>query len=306
MKPTLPLLLAPTLSILLAVPVSTWARKSEAHDAADDPAASERIVALVEAVALQNERAVALAREAESLANRPQAAYALTSLPDDERIADAVARWLESNGLTAADLATARHATARTGGEGLEGMSMEAVVQFFMREGDTLEAELMFQELRDAGRIDDFLAWIQDMAANDPKNPELQVALGVAYLQKLFDLGGASPEVGDLATQADLAFDRALELDPGNWDARFTKAVALSNWPAFLGRQPEAIAQFETLLAQQQLSPPDPQYAQTYLFLGNMYVQTGERAKAIETWRDGLARYPDDAALLEQLRLAGQ
>ena len=128
----------------------------------------------------------------------------------------------------------------------------------------------------------------------------------MAYLQKLFDIGGASPEVGDLATQADLAFDRALELDPQNWDARFTKAVALSNWPAFLGRQPEAIAQFETLLAQQENSPPNPQYAQTYLFLGNMYVQTGERAKAIETWQSGLARYPDDAALLEQLQLAGQ
>jgi tetratricopeptide (TPR) repeat protein len=296
-------ILAASLSLLLAVPVSHWARGRDVAEASSTTAGSDRLEALIEGVAYQNERAAALALEARSLASRPQVVSANAASPDDAAIADAVADWLEQNDLTAADLVVASSASTAT--DELEEMKIETLVQFFLSEGGTLDADLMFEELRDAGRIDEFLAWIEDMAAKDPQDPQLQVALGVAYLQKLFD-AGATPEAGQLATQADQAFDRALELDPNNWDARFTKAVALSNWPAFLGKQPEAISQFETLIAQQELAAPSPGHARTYLYLGNMYVQTGEKAKAIEVWRNGLARYPDDADLREQLRLAGQ
>jgi len=297
-----PLILSAVLSLLLAVPVSRWARGWTEVEAARTPDSSGRIAALVERVEHENERAAALALEAQRLANRPRLAPAADGSPDDDAIADAVASWLERNELTAADLVVAADPSTA---DDLADTSMETLVQFFLKEGGTLDSTLMFEELRDSGRIDEFLAWIQEMAAKDPQDPQLQVALGVAYLQKLFDVG-RTPEAGALAMQADQAFDAALALDPQNWDARFTKAVALSNWPAFLGRQPEAISEFKTLIAQQELAAPNPQHAQTYLYLGNMYVQTGEKQKAIEVWKNGLALYPEDADLLEQLRLAGE
>jgi len=259
-------LLAASLSLLLAVPVSHWARGRDVAEAASATTVSGRLEALIEAVAHQNERAAALALEARSLADRPPVVSANAASPDDAAIADAVADWLERNDLTAVDLVATASVSAEE--DDLDEMKIETLVQFFLSEGGTLDADLMFEELRDSGRIDEFLAWMEGMAEKDPQDPQLQVALGVAYLQKLFD-AGATPEAGQLATQADRAFDRALELDPQNWDARFTKAVALSNWPAFLGKQPEAISQFETLIAQQELAQPNPSHAQTYLYLGD-------------------------------------
>ena len=47
-------------------------------------------------------------------------------------------------------------------------------------------------------------------------------------------------EKGELATAADKVFDKALELDDRQRDARFTKAVTLTFWPDFLGKKPEA------------------------------------------------------------------
>ncbi len=80
-----------------------------------------------------------------------------------------------------------------------------------------------------------------------------------------------------------------------------SKAVSLSNWPAFLGKQPEAIRQFEILRQQQASGTAQSSHAQTYYYLGNMYQQTGEPDKALATWRDGLARFPDYEPLRRQL-----
>ena len=79
--------------------------------------------------------------------------------------------------------------------------------------------------------------------------PEAQLALGQAYLGMTQQLEGM--EAGKYATLADKALDQALELEPEHWEARFTKAVALSFWPPILGKQPLAIRQFETLMEQQ-------------------------------------------------------
>ncbi len=166
------------------------------------------------------------------------------------------------------------------------------------------EQQNVFQELRDAGRMDEYVAEAERRAAAYPDDPDLQVALGVAYLQKLFEVGN-TPEAGTWAVQADQAFDRALELDDTNWGARFTKAVSLSNWPAFLGRGPEAIEHFEVLLDQQEETATRPEFAMTYLFLGNLYQANGEKERALETWRDGLELFPDSDELRRALELAG-
>ena len=153
--------------------------------------------------------------------------------------------------------------------------------------------------MREAGRIDEYVAAIEKLAAASPNDPDLQVALGHAYLQKLFGVGN-TPEAGPLAYKSDAAFDRALELDDHNWGARFSKAVSLSNWPDFMGRGPEAIEHFEILLEQQATQPKRPEFALTYLFLGNMQQSAGKHEQAMATWRAGLELFPD----VEELRQA--
>jgi tetratricopeptide (TPR) repeat protein len=168
-----------------------------------------------------------------------------------------------------------------------------------------LERQEVFERLRKAGRIDEYVQAVEALAAADPENADLQVALGHAYLQKLFGLGN-SPEAGPLAMKSDAAFDRALEIDDGNWGARFSKAVALSNWPAFMGRGPEAIEHFELLLEQQAEAPERrDEFAMTYLFLGNMYQAAGDTERALATWKAGLALFPGMDDLERAIELAG-
>jgi tetratricopeptide (TPR) repeat protein len=160
----------------------------------------------------------------------------------------------------------------------------------------------LWQELRDSGRIDEVIAELAEIVATDPYDPDLHFELGYAYLQKTFGLPPGPTSI-EVAEKADETFDRALELDDAHWPARFAKALTLSNQPAFLGKTPEAIHQYEILLAQQEAQPQEAHFAQTYHFLGNLYQQTGESAKALETWRRGLELFPDNADLANQLEI---
>jgi len=159
-----------------------------------------------------------------------------------------------------------------------------------------IELEELWQRLREEKLIDGVVAEIERQAASSPNNPDLAAELGRAYIQKLFD-AGVGPLAGVWGEKADKAFDRALELDPEHQGARFEKAIALSNWPAFLGKQGEAARQFELLREQQERSPAQPGHARTYFFLGNLYDQMGEGDKAAAIWARGLDFFPDDAQL---------
>lgn len=239
----------------------------------------------------------------------PSAAQGGDGEPDEAEIGAALARWHAAHAAeagAAAEQAAAARRRPSPAEVDLAEIPMDEIVRSLASEGLTrLDRQALFQKLREAGRIDEYVAAIEALAAADPQNPALQVALGNAYLQKLFGVGN-SPEAGPLAYKSDAAFDRALALDDHSWDARFTKAVSLSNWPAFLGRGPEAIEHFEILLEQQAEVPPEPRFALTYLFLGNMYQSAGNRAKALETWREGLQRFPETEDLRRAIELAGQ
>lgn len=259
----------------------------------------------IAALRAENER---LAGELARLEGALEEAPALSSGVSDEEIAAALERWRAAHprevaAVDARDATVGRRASLPSD---IARVPMSELLPLLRNEGlSDFDREQLFQELREAGRIDEYVAEMEKLAAEDPRNAALQTALGVAYLQKLFEVG-PTPEAGIWALQADQAFDRALEIDDHNWGARFTKAVSLSNWPAFLGRGAEALENLEILLDQQEQSPPRPEFAMTYLFLGNLYQSGGERAKALETWRDGLELFPDSEELRRALELAGE
>jgi len=304
MKPWTLVPISVLVSLVTSFLVVTLAGSSSAAETRDDGGLAERLGRMQEALDSLATQQGELARAVAERAPRQVEAAAPPRVPVDE-IDRAVARWMEEN---AARLAPEEASTRGAVGSaapallaGIEHADVSDLIAALIHDGELdFQNNELWQALRDSGRIDDVLAEFERMAREDPTNPDLQVAVGGAYLQKLFGVGN-SPLAGELASKADAAFDRALELDETHWGARFTKAVSLSNWPAFLGKSGEAIRQFEILLEQQAQQAPQPRFAQTYLFLGNMYLQTGKSDLALKTWREGLAAYPDSEFLLEQI-----
>jgi tetratricopeptide (TPR) repeat protein len=168
--------------------------------------------------------------------------------------------------------------------------------------GSSSRKQATWREAAKLGLIDDVLAAFERRAEENPGDARAHADLGVAYLQKLN--GVSEMEKGTWAMRADRAFDAALAIDPANWEARFTKALALSYWPAITGKQPESIRQFETLIAEQESAAARPEHAKSYLYLGNLYLGQGKEEKAREVWRRGASLFPADRELASRLEAA--
>ncbi len=157
-----------------------------------------------------------------------------------------------------------------------------------------------WKQLRDAGKLDLAIADLEKRVASDPHVAEYPAALGNAYLQKCGLIKDVR-EQGILAMQADKLFDTALSLDPLNWDARFTKAVAMSYWPPMLNKGEEVIQHFQTLIQEQETQTPQPHFAQTYAWLGDQYQKAGQSDNAKAVWQRGAALFPADERLRTKL-----
>jgi tetratricopeptide (TPR) repeat protein len=158
------------------------------------------------------------------------------------------------------------------------------------------QRQAAWKQLRDAGQLDQALAALKEGAANNPTSAEYPTALGEAYVYKLQTIRDFH-EVSILALQADQSFNAALGLDPANWEAQFFKAAALSRWPPEMNKGPEVIQQLSNLIDQQETMPPQPQFAQTYVLLGDQYKKADQPDYAAQTWRLGLAKFPGDSTL---------
>jgi len=157
--------------------------------------------------------------------------------------------------------------------------------------------------LGEAGKLDQAIAELEQRTTNDLRNAECPAALGHAYLQKCGTIKDVR-EQGILAMQADKMFDTALGLDSSNWDARFMKAVAMSYWPPMLNKGDEVIQHFQTLIQQQETQTPQPQFAETYAWLGDQYQKAGRAEDAKAVWQRGAALFPADEKLRTKLASA--
>jgi tetratricopeptide (TPR) repeat protein len=160
-----------------------------------------------------------------------------------------------------------------------------------------------WKQLREAGKLDQAIADLEQRTANDPRSADNPATLGHAYLQKCGTIQDLR-EQGILAMQADKMFDTALSLDSSNWEARFMKAVAMSYWPAMLNKGEEVIQHFQTLIQQQEAQTPQPQFAETYAWLGDQYQKAGRADDAKAVWQRGTTLFPADEKLRTKLTSA--
>ncbi|MFC1475687.1 tetratricopeptide repeat protein [Candidatus Zixiibacteriota bacterium] len=113
---------------------------------------------------------------------------------------------------------------------------------------------------------------LQQLAENDPDNPELLAALGNVY----YDAG--------MAERAVDYYDRALALEPGNINVLVDKATMLR----LLGRAEEAVQ----ILTQIVAGAPD--HEQALFNLGVIYLSDlSDTSSAIEAWKTFLETNPN-------------
>jgi hypothetical protein len=171
------------------------------------------------------------------------------------------------------------------------------------REASHGQKQEAWKQAREAGKLDRVIVELEQRTAQNPQSAEYPATLGQAYLQKCGTIQDVR-EQGILAMQADKMFDTALGLDPSNWEARFTKALAMSYWPPMLNKGEEVIQHFQALIQQQESQTPQPQFAETYAWLGDQYQKSGRAAEARATWEHGVALFPADEKLRTRLASA--
>jgi hypothetical protein len=165
----------------------------------------------------------------------------------------------------------------------------------------------MLKKLVESGKIDEAISELQQQAANNSNNAELQTALGQAYIEQAAAMKDFSPDKGILVMQAMKSFDAALNDDSANWEARFTRTAVMSHYPAEMNKGQEVIDQFTQLINQQEAQPSQPQFAKTYVALGDQYQKLGQNDYALATWQAGAQLFPSDKTLRKRLtQPAGQ
>ena len=165
----------------------------------------------------------------------------------------------------------------------------------------------IWEQLRKTGQLDEALAALDHLATENPDDPVIHIALGEAEINQIGEVmanGGNFNVVSLLGVQADEDFNAALALDPTSWEAQFDKASALSHWPAGMNKSPEVIQRLSALIVQQETMVPQPEFAQTYLLLGEQYQAAGQKEKAAQIWRQGAALFPLNSAFQSKLARA--
>lgn len=218
----------------------------------------------------------------------------------DELVERAVARAMAKYGEAQPGPLAAAAKSGETGAAFDAQVSVAALLNPFVTSDDR---DRVWKAAHEAGQTEALIALIEARAKADPKNAGLQYELGNAYLQPIIQGEATGGQAGAWSTKADKTFDAVLALDENHWDARFNKAISYTFWPPVFGKQQEAINHFEILVGKQANMAPRPEFAQTYLFLGNMYEQTGNAAKAKEAWNLGLSAFPQDSDLRKRLGL---
>ncbi|MEZ5964407.1 MAG: hypothetical protein R3F56_11225 [Planctomycetota bacterium] len=214
------------------------------------------------------------------------------TVPEAE-IEAAIAKYLAAHGAEKPD-----------GAAGPSLTKAQALARLYEVGGDYEKIQKIWDEVEGAGLEDDLLAHFKALAAASPTDASAQYLYG-AYLLAGIE-GKPMDQQGKMAIAADAAFDRTLKLDDKHWAARFMKATSLSFWPKITGKQTEALKHFQILADQQEHEPQQPHFAQTYVFLGNMLADQGDRDQARAAYERGLRWFPDNKDLKQQLAALGK
>jgi tetratricopeptide (TPR) repeat protein len=132
--------------------------------------------------------------------------------------------------------------------------------------------------------------------ADHPNDKEAHRRLARLYTAKLMTVPDG-PEKG-LWSMKGIAQEQAiLKIDPDDIGAHVAIGMHYSFWPEQFNKRADAIKEFEAARKIQETRTPEPDFANTYLQLRNLYLKEGKTKEAADVLDEGLRRFPDDAEL---------
>jgi vitamin B12 transporter len=137
-----------------------------------------------------------------------------------------------------------------------------------------------------------------------PDNADVRVGLAQVLIRCQLRHANVSG-IMSLVGEAEGELRSVLSAQPEHWSARFTLAMLLKNMPAMLGRDADAVREFELLLARQGRRGDQPHFAQPFVQLGDLHDAAGRKSMAVDVWRRGLALFPAHPELRGRLEAAG-
>ena len=153
-----------------------------------------------------------------------------------------------------------------------------------------------------SGEYDRAIAFFERLAGQPGAGPHVFLNLAFAYIDKI-------PAVGafrriSLGNHATAALTRSIEREPSDLAYLVRGMVNLRFEKGFFHRTPQGVADLERAL---QLAAPHldrPYVARIYLSLGDGHWRLKNHDTARDTWRAGLARFPNDPRLAMRLTSA--
>ena len=149
-----------------------------------------------------------------------------------------------------------------------------------------------------ARQYDRAIAFFDELVKAHPDAANAQLNYGFAYVDKIPVAGAITRVI--LANNALGKFTRSLELRP-TWLGYYTRGNSYLFWPRVFNRTRLGVADLQKALEMQRAEAKRPYHVRVFVSLGDGYWKMRKRGKARSAWKEGLAAFPDDAALTTRL-----
>src|SRR5262249_17172666 len=153
-----------------------------------------------------------------------------------------------------------------------------------------------------AGQYDRALAFFQKLIAAHPASANAHLNYGFAYVDKI-PVAGAITQV-ILANNAINEFSQSLDLKP-SWIGYYARGNGYLYWPRVFDKAKLGVADLENAMRIQKSERKRAYQVRAFIALGDAYWRVDDFAKATATWKEGLAQFPDNAALAARLAKQG-
>jgi tetratricopeptide (TPR) repeat protein len=150
--------------------------------------------------------------------------------------------------------------------------------------------------------FDRAIAFFQKLVTANPNASSAHLNYGFAYVDKIPAAGAITQVI--LANNALGEFTKSLEIKP-SWIGYYTRGNSYLFWPRIFNRTNLGITDLKEAMKLQKADRKRAFYARSYVALGDGYWKIDDLTNAGATWKEGLAEYPDSAALKARLAKTG-